>query len=147
MAFRARKNPRLCARGALRLRLGCWPLRATRRSPHGADGPTPNWTTTSRPQSRTLQTTQSLYYKRKIEKNCCATPWLGYRRNTARSLTSCIITGNRSARYAVATNQLCKLPPRGTNRFQDQRINDLCCIAASKFIDRRGAILLLCANA
>jgi RNase P subunit RPR2 len=34
-----------------------------------------------------------------------------------------------------------------TNRFRDQRINDLCCIAPFKLIDQRGVILLLCASA
>ena len=94
------------SRRALRFRPGCWRLRATRRSRRGAARPRLNWTTNSRPRSRTQRTILSLSCRRSTGQTCYANPWQGCRRSTARSLTWCTITANpskRSPRLSAST--------------------------------------------
>jgi DNA-directed RNA polymerase specialized sigma24 family protein len=60
---------------------------ATRHSRRGAAGPTLNWTTNSRPRSRTLQTILSLCCRRRTGQRCYANPWHDSHWSTARSST------------------------------------------------------------
>src|SRR6516165_6409996 len=75
-----------------------WLLAIARHKALAAVAATLNSTPNLRPRSQTLRTTRSLSYRRKTEKNCCAIPWLGYRRSTARSSTSPTIMANPSRR-------------------------------------------------